>query len=586
MTDHNPVRRRTEAELERRGSELDYLADFERLVIELSGRFVDIAGGRLDDEINAALAEIGRFADVDRSYLFQFSEDGTRVSNTHEWCGEGIDTALQRMQDVPVSRFHWSMDKHRRGETMHCSSLAELPPEAASEREELERQGVQSVVCVPLSCRGKVLGFAGFDAVRTRKRWRDDDLKVLKIVGEMIAGAIERERAAAALEGRLYVEQLVASISKRFISVPIPRLDAEISRALREIGEFTGVDRSYVFQLSDDRQRMSNTHEWCLPGVEPQIQHLQDHPVQPFRYSMQRMRRGRIFHVDRVTDLPPEAAREREEFEREGICTLLNVPIMARSRMIGFLGLDAVRAHKTWTNDDIRLLVLLAEIIANALERKQVEERLQASVHEKEVLLREIHHRVKNNMQLINGLLYIQARALDADSDAAAIEAFRQSRNRIKSMATVHERLYLSGDLGAIDFEDYLRTLLPELIRSYNTGRPVRADVQARGIRLSIDQAIPCGLILNELITNCLKYAFPGDSPGCIGVRLQELDGGMLELAVVDDGAGFPEDRRPRDSTTLGLRLVGDLARQLDGELRIESGPGVHVSVRFPRSRS
>ncbi|MGD8308959.1 MAG: histidine kinase dimerization/phosphoacceptor domain -containing protein, partial [Chromatiales bacterium] len=487
MSDHDSARVRAEAELHRRGSELDYLADFERLVIELSGRFVDLSGVNLDDEINAALGAIGRFADVDRSYLFQFSQDGTRVSNTHEWCGDGIAPAMQRLQDVPVARFAWSMGKHRRGEVMHCDSLSDLPPEAGNERRELERQGVQSLVCVPLSCRGRVLGFAGFDSVRTRKRWRADDLKVLKIVGEMIAGAIERERATAALEHRVQVEQLVSGISKRFINVPIAQLDDAITGALGEIGRFTGVDRSYVFQLSDDGELMSNTHEWCRSGVDPHIQHLQRLRAREFGYSMRRMRRGRIFHVSRVADLPPEAAREREEFERERIQTLINVPVMARSRMIGFLGFDAVRAHKTWTSDDSRLLVLLGEIVANALDRKRMEERLQGSLREKEVLLREIHHRVKNNMQLINSLLYVQARALNDSADAAALDAFRQSRNRIKSMASIHERLYLSDDLAAINFDAYLRTLVPDLIGSYNDGKRVEWDARAPGVQLPID---------------------------------------------------------------------------------------------------
>jgi GAF domain-containing protein len=287
-------------------------------------------------------------------------------------------------------------------------------------------------------------------------------------------------------------------------------LDREVASALEAIGRFAEVDRSYVFLFSEDGKRVSNTHEWCARGIKPCIAELQGVPVAQFSYAMSRMQRGEVFHVPRVCELPAGAATERGELEREGIKTLINVPIIARGSLSGFLGFDAVRAHVAWTDDDIRLLRLIAEIIASALERKTAEARLQASLREKEVLLREIHHRVNNNLQVVHSLLYLQANAIADEADPAALDAFRHSQSRVKSMATIHDRLYRAVDVARIDFHDDLQALVPDLLRLYPGSERVAIQIDARGAEMDIDSAIPCGLIVNELVTNTLEHAFPG----------------------------------------------------------------------------
>lgn len=565
----------------RRATELQYLADFARLITGLSGRFINVHSDGIDCEINRALAEIGVFAQVDRSYVFQFSADGTRVSNTHEWCAEGIEPGIDRMQDAPVEQFAWAMTKFKRGEVLYITDVAAMPPEAAEERRELEQQQVRALINVPLTCAGKVMGFLGFDAVRSRKTWGEETISLLKVVGEIIAGAIERERATDTLTQQGRMEMLVAEISTRFISVPTLDLDDEIGRAIGNIGEFTGVDRSYLFQFSEDGETMDNTHEWCGPDIEPHISRLQRLPVAAFAYSMERMRRGKTFYVANVADLPEEAAREKEEFEKEGIKTLINVPIMARDVMIGFLGFDAVRSHKPWPDNDIRLLRIIADVIVNALERKRVNEALEASVQEKEVLLREIHHRVKNNLQVIHSLLYLQASAIQDQGCLSALEAFRESRDRVKAMATIHDRLYRSANLSSIDFEDYLQVLIADLLGVYGGGGKVRVDLIAEKIHLRIDQAIPCGLIVNELVTNSLKHAFPPGGEGWIQVTLRSRGKDLVELAVRDNGKGIGVDEALKTDLTLGLQLVQDLVDQLGGEMLLGAEQGSRFTIRF-----
>ncbi len=558
-----------------------YLAQFAELVTTLTSRLVNPASGAIDREIDEALQRIGEFAAVDRSYLFQFSVDGARVSNTHEWCADAVTPMMDQIQDAPVEKFAWAMDRIKQGDVIYVEDVERLPHDSLSVKQELRRQGVQSILNVPLISLGSVLGFVGFDAVKQKKTWQDRHIELLKVVGEIIAGAIERCRAHHILNRQMEMETLVAQASSRFINVSTASINSEIDRAIAEIGEFTGVDRSYVFRFSSDGATMSNTHEWCAGGVAPQSGRLQNLPVAHFDYSISLMRAGDIFYVENTSQLPPDATAERVEFDKEGITTLINVPIRVRGSMMGFLGFDAVRERKLWTQDDVRLLRLVSEIFANALDRKMTDDKLQASLYEKELLLKEIHHRVKNNLQIVNSLLYLQGNAIKESADETSLEAFRQSQGRIRAMAAIHDHLYRTPDLAAVDIQQYLQTLVPDLVASYSAGERIRVRIRGSNIRLGIDRAIPCALIINELLTNCLKHAFPDGSHGSIDVNIDQPSDGLNRVSVSDNGVGFPQGRHWRGYKTLGLRLVGDLIAQLDGDLRLTGDEGTQVVLTF-----
>lgn len=210
-------------------------------------------------------------------------------------------------------------------------------------------------------------------------------------------------------------------------------------------------------------------------------------------------------------------------------------------------------------------------------ERHRVEDSLRTSLAEKEVLLKEIHHRVKNNMQVITSLLNMQARTI---ADPGVRSLFTESQNRVKSMALIHEKLYQSQDLTRIPFEDYLHSLIAHLRNSFNNSG-VEITIFAGGVSLAIDQAIPCGLIINELVCNALKYAFPDGRAGRIEIRLSRIDGDRIELEVADDGIGLPAGFDPAGVQSLGYQLVLALTRQMRGELEVAGGPGTRVTIRF-----
>jgi len=202
------------------------------------------------------------------------------------------------------------------------------------------------------------------------------------------------------------------------------------------------------------------------------------------------------------------------------------------------------------------------------------------SLDEKELLLKEIHHRVKNNLQTISSLLYLQ---LLSTRDEQQIAGIREARARVTSMGLIHQKLYQSADISTIPFLDYVQSLIEFLKESYGVDPDrvrVGIEVQPPDLSLDIDNGIPCGLIISELVTNALKYAFPGLAGGTIRIRIAR-DGEEYTLSVSDDGVGLPADFDPANARTLGMTLVSGLVGQLDGTIAFGKGPGTTVNIRF-----
>jgi PAS domain S-box-containing protein len=251
---------------------------------------------------------------------------------------------------------------------------------------------------------------------------------------------------------------------------------------------------------------------------------------------------------------------------------------------------EAIRCHKDGRM--IAVSVLASPIVVggkqigtygiyrNITERKKAEEQIKASLKEKEILLQEVHHRVKNNMQIISSLLNLQSRHI---KDEESLELFKSSQSRVKSMALIHERLYQSKDFTRIDVADYVQNLTNHLFITYGISRDdIKLKINIKDIFLDINTAIPCALIINEIVSNSLKHAFPNGKKGEIKISMHPLSKDEVELVVGDNGVGIPEDANLRNTKSLGLYLVSMLAEdQLHGEIKLDKTEGIAFRFRL-----
>lgn len=216
-------------------------------------------------------------------------------------------------------------------------------------------------------------------------------------------------------------------------------------------------------------------------------------------------------------------------------------------------------------------------------EKKKVARYLKQSLKEKETLLQEVHHRVKNNLQIISSIMSLQSSYVKEEGTK---EILTECQNRIKSMSFIHDSLYLNKDLDSIDFNFYIKGLCRNLIQSYSIDpSKIVLDCQVDDVALSLDQAIPCGLIVNELVSNSLKYAFPEERKGTLQIHMKHKEG-RLALMVSDDGVGFDENIRLEEIDSLGLQLVFTLIEQLDGEVDYSGLEGTKYLITFDRLKS
>ncbi|EWY39561.1 histidine kinase [Skermanella stibiiresistens SB22] len=277
-----------------------------------------------------------------------------------------------------------------------------------------------------------------------------------------------------------------------------------------------------------------------------------------------------------IEDAGSAGAFSADEYFQLWRCrSVLCVPLVKQAELIGLLYLENSLTPYVFTPARTAVLKLLASQAALSLEN--------AALGEKEALLKEIHHRVKNNLQLISSLLNLQASRI-ADPEVA--ELFADSRNRVRSMALVHENLYRAGNFARIPMEAHVQNLCAHLIRAYGAqSRNVELVTVVEDLRLDIDRAVSCGLIINELVSNALKHAFPDDSAGRIEVSLARGNDGRCALTVRDDGLGMKAGHD--DADTLGLQLVHDLTHQLRGAITVNTDSGTSFTITFdPEGRS
>jgi PAS domain S-box-containing protein len=219
--------------------------------------------------------------------------------------------------------------------------------------------------------------------------------------------------------------------------------------------------------------------------------------------------------------------------------------------------------------------------IIDVTERKRMTDQIAESLREKEVMLREIHHRVKNNLQIVNSLMNLQIQKV---GDPKTIMALTDTQARVRAMSLVHERLYKTQELSRIDLADYISKLAEELLRSQKVTQKVELDLNLAGISLDINHAVPVGLILNEILTNSLKYAFPDGREGKISISAEQT-GDSYVIHIGDDGVGIPADFDWQKSNTLGMKLIHGLVSQVDGTITLDRVGGTGYTIRIPDTK-
>ncbi|MEA5467941.1 adenylate/guanylate cyclase domain-containing protein [Spirulina sp. 06S082] len=359
---------------------------YSAIVVEVQRQLLAASAG--SDNYHTILEPLGRVSGASRVYLFENSRDRDGIllmSQKAEWCGEGVIPEL----DNPDLQNLAYRDSFPRWESVleqgHYIEgiVTEFPPE---ERDILEPQGVLALLVLPIVVNGEFFGFIGFDNCYRAKRWDASEIDLLRAVAAAMGLWQERRRAVKALRQKAERDNLLGEISRQFIDGD---LDAAINFALEAIAQMLDSDRAYIlrYRESGKRRRFSMTHEWCREGVIPAIAELQKIPAEHFPWFFEQYQAGNIVQFTHLDELPVEAVAERAEMVRESILSGLQIPTNYGGKMVGTIGLDAVRSHQAWNAEDVRFLQLVGDAIASARVRHDAEQALRIEQEKSERLL-------------------------------------------------------------------------------------------------------------------------------------------------------------------------------------------------------
>lgn len=586
-----------------RTEELQTRLAFERLMFHLSERFVDLSGDRIEDEVTAALKDVVEFFSVDRGSIFLILEDRAGMSLLHSYRTAGIDP-VSRIDAAALFPHTWP--RFLDGQALSFSSLDELPEEAAVDRESFRRLQVRSHVAVPVRIGGVPTYVFSLGSVRERRAWDKDLIPRIQLVAELLASALRRKTAeqdlrqsyakisqlSENLQARLDFESLISELSARFVSVSPDSLDAEIESTLLRIAQFYNVDRCLLWRVSRDNGSMKVTHMAAVDGINLPPDDLNALELLPWSIETV-LREGRPLSIDAIDDLPPEAATDRDNYQKWGTQSLLLIPVRIGEVIEHIISISSVTRRRTWPEEYIPRLRLLGETFANALGRKWAHEQLarsrealrtlagrllNAQEDQRRRLARELHDDLTQRLAVLAIDISVVSRQLPPNAD--------EIRAKLDRMRT--ETVKLSTDVHAIS-----RQLHPSILDDLGLVDAMRSECSTQsergGIRVSFeseklahevprDVAICLYRVLQEALRNTSKHAHAGN----VRVSICE-EPPYVVLCVRDDGVGF-DVQQSHHRVGIGLASMEERVRLINGEFSVESTPGrgTMVKARVP----
>ena len=366
-------RKEAEAALRRR-------IEAERVLMTLSTRLVKAEGRDPGTAIRPALADLGRCVGADRCLMLEISPDRRAVAVAYEWCRRGVPAVPNRLSCIPAGAFAWAGARLQRLEVAAVGARADLPAEAAQERQALRAMGVEATLMVPMAVRHVAIGALVYHARSARAGWTQEEINLARMAAEILAHVLAHRRAEEALERRRAMELALMRISTRFVRMPGDGVPKAIRQALGDLGRFARADRCLLFEFSEDRTTFAATHEWCRPGVPSVAARIAGVATAGSAWSAGKLGRGEAIAVGSRAELPPEATHERLSSIRLGYQAFLVVPIRIDNVVIGCLAYHALAPRAGWTEDEINLGRMAGEIVVHVLAHRRAQAALRRSV--------------------------------------------------------------------------------------------------------------------------------------------------------------------------------------------------------------
>lgn len=555
--------------------ELQYRAAFENLILSLATRFINLPPEEIDNAVCVALQSIGEFTGVDRSYLFAYSEDQQSMTCTHEWCAPGITPQIHRLKDIRVETLAWSNQKLIGGNILHIPSVNDLPPEAQSEKEEFQIQGIQSLFAVPMIYQGNVVGLLGFDVVHAEKSWPEDSVSLLQVAGSIFTNALENKRAQAALkQAHEELERRVVERTKE-LELTNKALQVEVEQR-KQVEESLLISQALYSEVFDNSPLQIFVQE-VLPNGSFRV--LRTNPAHQQGSGLTPENIWGKTVEELVTPEVAQAINQHYwdciqaghpiEYEEQGPAPYWNLERIRtfRTTLAPVFNQEGNVVRLVGSSEDITDQKLAAEIIMQRTRDEAVRA-------ERSHLARELHDAVTQTLFSTTLTAEILPRIWDKDpkeGQKKLAELRELTRGALAEMRTL--LMELRPDALA-DAE--IKSLLQHLTNAFiaRARIPIQVTVEA-----CVEPPLPVKIafyrVAQESLNNIAKHS---EATQVVLSLLCQQE--FVELIVQDDGQGFDPDRDPK-ANHFGLRIIQERAEQIGAMVKISSQVGQRTRVEM-----
>jgi two-component sensor histidine kinase len=531
------------------------------LITSLSTRFINVAPEDIAGLIQFTMQETGKHMKVDRCFLLFYSGNQSSYDWAYEWFEPGLAPLKDYLTQLSIKPQRWTLSQIKRGKILEINCLNDLPETAEMERALYQGSGIVSMLLVPLTFNNLLIGLLGLATISKVRQWLPNEKVWLHRLAEMLTSVLARQRAQRLQDATYQIAQA------SFAAQNLDDLYVQIHQILKGL---MPVDNFFLALYNQEKDILE--FPYYVDQYDPK-----PNPQRPGKGMTEYvLRRGKplwapLEAFDKLIQLG--------EIELIGnpAHDWIGVPLIVKERTIGVMASQIYDEGMRFSEYELNILSFVSTQVAMVIERKLAEQQLQQALNDKEILLREVHRRVRNNMQVVSSLISLQVEGV---SNAHDRRLFDQVQSRIRAMAMVHEELYRAQDLGHIQFNEYIESLSQMVYLAYCTNPNVALHLDVDQIEFSLEAAIPCGLIIHELLANAMEHAFPSGKSGEVWVRMH-LEGDLCRLVVADNGVGLPEKVEQNKVQPFGLQLVEILSKQMHAQLNVSRIQGTNVELLF-----
>jgi PAS domain S-box-containing protein len=575
----------------------------QELLTAIADTYINAPIEELDAMINMSLKQMGEFVHADRAYIFDYDWFADVCNNTYEWCAANITPEIENLQGVPLEMIPEWITAHKQGIPMFIPDVFALP-EDNGVRQILEPQGVKSLLTLPLLDGNKCVGFVGFDSVVMFHTYSDKEKNLLRIFAQMLVNVQNRKTTQEVILNQVALQRLITDISFDFIRINVSNLNDKINVMLRKLGEFFGVDRTYVFLLDDTQTTMSNTHEWCNQGIRHCIDTLQNIPVSEFVWWMSQLEQQKLVSIADITTLPPEANSEKKLLLEQENCSVIATPLYKNDKVIGFLGFDMVREKRVWDDSYIGSLQIFSNVLTDAFLKVRAEREIikakeiaEKASKAKSEFLANMSHEIRTPLNAVIGFTeLLLGTPLNESQKQYAQNANISGQTLLGIISDILD--FSKIEAGKLELDLQFANLIDLVHQSIDV---IQYPTSKKYLELLVDIDVDLPLlvkvdsirlkqILINLLSNAVKFTSHGEVELQVSCDKINEKNAVFTFAVRDTGIGISKKQQEKlfkafsqadTSTTrkyggtgLGLSISSLLVQKMGGELQVSSSEG------------